>query len=314
MFRKILAFSGIAILSFCLATIARSADTVVIVMDDSGSMADRMKASPVRITRIEAAKKALSQVIDSLPDGTQLGILLLNGQKQNNHWLVPPGPLNRPTAKTQVMGLVANGGTPLGERIQQAMNELLQIRAKQIYGSYRLIVVTDGEATDAQRLQRVLPGILARGIPVDVIGVDMAQNHSLATQVRSYRRADDEAQFSQAMTEVLAESQGSGDGAESDFEWIAPLSDEMATAVLAALAKPLNAPVQLDENPLGAAAPAVQSAPDQDSYPASGSANFAQPNTGSSSWTDFLGGACCIAFIAIMILAAVIIKSSNRKR
>ncbi len=264
------------------------ADTVVILLDDSGSMAERMKASQTRITRIDAAKKALTQVIDSLPDDTVLGILLLNGEKQNNYWLVPLGPINRMQAKSRVQSLKAEGGTPLGQRIEQAMNELLTMRSKQVYGSYRLIVATDGEATDADRLRRILPGVLARGIPVDVIGVDMAQNHSLATQVRSYRRADDESQFSRAISEILAESQGTDDGAESDYEWIAPLPDELASAILGALAKPNNAPVELNENPLGELRDAVasQSGPAEEPW----AGNFQQPAPANSFWSGLLGG------------------------
>ena len=99
-----------------------------------------------------------------------------------------------------------------------AADALLQRRSEQHYGTYRLLVVTDGEANDMDMLETYLPDILSRGITVDVIGVDMARQHSLATQVHSYREADNPQSLTAAIEEVFAESSDDSDAGESDFE------------------------------------------------------------------------------------------------
>jgi hypothetical protein len=123
---------------------------------------------------------------------------------------------------------------------------LLAMRESQRYGTYKLLIVTDGEATDQQLVDAYLPDILSRGIVVDVIGVNMAQDHSLATQVHTYRRADDEASLQQAISDiVLGESTAdAGDAGESDFELLAGFPDEVAAEALGALAQMGNQPIQ----------------------------------------------------------------------
>jgi von Willebrand factor type A domain len=299
----------------CISSFAIAGNNVVIVLDDSGSMKDRMRTSQGRIPKIDAAKQALSQVLARLPEDTQLGVMLLNGAKQSNNWLIPLGPLNAAQANQRIQSIRADGGTPLGEKVQSGMDELLRLRAKLIYGTYRLIVVTDGEATDKDRLTRVLPGVLSRGIAVDVIGVDMAKEHSLATQVHSYRRADDAASFTKAISDILAESTATGDGADSDFDLIASLPDGLASEALTALSKPNNAAVSLDENPLKVATESGL----QTSSPATVSAPSPSPPTptytadGSIIGT-LLSGMCCMAIfgVVLIIVMVTILKSKRR--
>jgi uncharacterized protein YegL len=224
-----------------LGSIAHAADHVVIILDDSGSMNEAMAGN---IRKMDAAKRALVKVVEQIPDTTNVGILLLNGARANNHWLVPLGALDKKNATIKVNSIGANGGTPLGEAMRIASDQLLQARNKSVYGTYRLIVVTDGEATDKVLLDQYLPDILSRGLIVDAIGVNMAGNHSLATQVHSYRRADDEAALSNAIVEILAESSGDNSGSsDSDFELLNALNDVDAGEILKALAKPNNDPV-----------------------------------------------------------------------
>ena len=141
--------------------IAAASDHVVIILDDSGSMNESMQGT--RIRKMDGAKRALTQVIEQIPESTKVGILLLNGAKAANHWLVPLGPLDKNLAQAKVKSISAGGGTPLGEAMRIAADQLLQARAKAVYGTYRLIVVTDGEATDKELLEQYLPDVLSRG-------------------------------------------------------------------------------------------------------------------------------------------------------
>lgn len=227
------------------ASAAYAGQNVVVVLDDSGSMNERMRGNR-RQSKMEAAKEALLTVLtgSELPADTQIGILLLNGRWRSDRWVYPLGPLDLDRATRSVRGIQAGGGTPLGECMKEGADALLALREQQRYGSYRLLIVTDGEANDPELVEAYLPDIHSRGIWVDVIGVRMAEDHSLATEVETYREAANPADLEKAIADVLAESTAdSSHAGQSDFELIAPLPDEVATAALMALGETHNDPV-----------------------------------------------------------------------
>lgn len=214
---------------------------VVVVLDDSGSMTGRM-GSNSRVSKMDAAKEALRTVLSKLPSDAEVGIIILNGEDQP--WVLPLGPINAEQYNQALDRIIAEGGTPLGQFMAQGANALLERRAQEHYGTYRLLIVTDGEANDPQLIAQFLPEILARGITTDVIGVDMDSDHSLATRVHTYRRADDPDSLEKAIASVFAETDDSaGDASESDFELLAAVPDELASAMLGALAETGNHPI-----------------------------------------------------------------------
>jgi uncharacterized protein YegL len=237
----------------CLAGVgwgARVSQHVVVVLDDSGSMANWMQ-SDRRVTKIDAAKRALLQVLSQVPDDAQVGVLALNSTiPESGSWIIPLGPINRDRVRRAIGGIQAEGGTPLGAAMKQATDALLALRDKQLYGDYRLLIVSDGEAQDEQLVDAYLPEILNRQITVDVIGVSMQQNHSLATRVDRYRRADDPTSLQQAIQQSLAESpldpQDSDEA--SDFELLKGLPDSVAAAAIEALSTIDNRPIGEDED------------------------------------------------------------------
>ncbi len=234
-------FYLVAIASFAWASTASASDSVVIVLDDSGSMNKIMNGG---VPRIEVAKKAIGAILKQFPVDTKVGLLLLNGDRSKQHWAIPLELLSVPQATRKVESVVADGGTPLGDRMREGADALLQLREKQIYGNYRLLIVTDGEASDAKLLALYLPDVLSRGLMVDAIGVDMQQNHSLATRVHSYRRADDGAALSKALQEVFAEKVDSNTAnSNADFDLLKALDDGTAKEALIALSKPNNTPI-----------------------------------------------------------------------
>lgn len=224
------------------ATAVEAGQNVVVVLDDSGSMMESMRSGP-GLTKMEAAKGALLTVLDSLPPDAKVGVVRLNGPL-GGEWVFPLATVDRNAIRTAIQSVRPIGGTPLGERMKTGADALLALRDQQHYGSYRLLIVTDGQASDEYRVNQYLPDILRRGIWVDVIGVDMEGDHQLATQVHTYRRADDPESLEQAIREVFAESTGGpGDADDSDFEWLAAIPDEVAVAALDALTKSGNYPI-----------------------------------------------------------------------
>jgi uncharacterized protein YegL len=221
---------------------------VVVVLDDSGSMQEVMQGGE-RVRKINAAKSALLFVLGKLPADSQVGVVVLNAASD---WAIPLGPLDKSGLQSAVQRIRADGSTPLGAHMKVGADALLELRERQRYGTYKLLIVTDGEASDQHLVESYLSDVMARGITVDVIGVDMRGDHSLATRVNTYRRADDPGSLNQAMSEVvLGESTADdGDTVESDFALIAGLPDEIAVAALAAMSQLANNPI--GEAPIGA--------------------------------------------------------------
>ncbi len=233
---------------FALATLTSSAAAapglhIVVILDNSGSMSERM---PGGGTRMDAAKRSLQTVLDRTPADAQVGVLLLNPPRNGADWLLDLGPVDPAATRQVIERVMAGGPTPLGGAMKTATDALLAAREANRYGDYKVLVVSDGEATDGNLVDRYLPEVQARGVLVDVIGVAMGQQHSLATRANTYRNATDPASLEQAISAVvLGESTSDADdgGDESDFEILAPLPAELAAASLTALTTPTNTPL-----------------------------------------------------------------------
>lgn len=232
-------------------------DNVVIVLDSSGSM--RGSLGSTGMNKMQGAKAALKEVLKQVPASTQIGLLVFSAVNLRDDWVYPLGPRDD-AALMRAIDLPQPGhGTPLGEYIKKGADRLLQERAKQFgYGTYRLLVVTDGEATDGNLTDLYTPEVMARGITVDVIGVGMDRRHTLATKVHSYRAANDPASLKRAIADVFAEVGAKGQDAAADdvFALIAPIPTEMAAAVVDALARTGNYPIGEKAPPPPAPAPA----------------------------------------------------------
>ena len=182
-------------------------------------------------------------MLEQLPADANVGVALLNGTVNKSPWVIPLGPVDIEATRNMMQAVRAKGSTPLGRFMKVGTDALLAARDKESYGSYRLLIVTDGEAGDPRLIERFLPEIKARGITVDVIGVNMQSDHSLATRVHSYRRADNPESLTAAIREVFAETSSATDADESDFELLEGLPPECASAALTALSTIENAPI-----------------------------------------------------------------------
>jgi uncharacterized protein YegL len=282
-------------------------DNVVIVLDASGSMDEQM--SGTRVMKMDAAKSALKEVLRQVPDSTNIGLLVFSGKNVRNDWVYPLG--SRDDAELmRAIDLPRPGGkTPLGAYIKKGADRLLAERAEQFgYGTYRLLIVTDGEAQDQQLVSRYTPEVIARGITVDVIGVDMKRAHTLATKVHSYRSANDPASLKTAVAEVFAEVGGSDSDAASEesFAALASIPDEVASAMLDALSGSGNHPI--GERPKIKARAAERSARASRPTPSPVPTTPAKGNGGSHTGTIVL----VIVAIGIAVIGTIAKKSRGR--
>jgi len=282
---------------------------VVIVLDGSGSMDDLMSPTPIK--KMDAAKDALTRVIETIDPETQVGLLVFSTSNLTEDWVYPLGPLDKERLKQAILLPLPGGQTPLGSYIKKAADRLLEERARRFgYGTYKLLIVTDGEAQDQDRVSTYTPDVISRGITMDVIGVAMSSDHTLATRVHSYKRADDPDALAQALIEVFAEVGGAGKDLESEevFKELSSIPDDMAKAMIKALAGSGNQPIgetkkdNLDRPLLDQTA----------NSPSSPTEPTPLPETGTT-LKDVLFGLAILAFIALVILMRVKFQS-NKKR
>jgi len=295
---SVLCLCSVQACTICAQGPAARDQTVVVLLDDSGSMDERMRGQAERIARMDAAKEALVSVLAQLPPTTRVGVLTLNSQRDGSNWVVPLGPVETANWRSKIEELEAGGGTPLGEFLKSGADALLAARAVRPYGIYRLLIVTDGEANDPMLVDSYLPVILARGLMVDVIGVDMDGEHSLARRAHSYRRADDAAALQRALAEVFAEASPDDGTLEADFELLAGLPDEFATEAVKVLTQRHDEPIVGEE---------MDEAAWREANP-----NQAGPTT----TVDLLvsGLLCCMCPLALMTLTVVGFLMIIRKR
>lgn len=227
-------------LQICSADDDIHKDNIVVILDASGSMQDKFSGDRTK-SKMEAAKAALQGVLSKVPDDTYIGLLVFSGANIQNEWVYPLGPKDTQKLTAAIQLPRPSGDTPLGRYIRIGANRLLEQRERQYnYGNYRLLVVTDGEASDADKVKHYTPEILNRQIRIDVIGVDMETDHMLANVVDSYRKADNPGELVAAVSQILAETGDTGTdvSGEDAFAYIAPLSSEIAADLIQRLTTP----------------------------------------------------------------------------
>lgn len=209
-------------------------DYVVVLLDTSGSMSTRMRN--VRLSRMQAAQESLATVAGQLPASTNVGLLTFSG------WVYELQPIDRDKFILAVNSTSAGGGTPLGQFMKDGADVLLKSREKNRgIGTYRLLVVTDGEADNTKLMNNYAADIVSRGIILDTIGLDMRSDHTLKALSKKYMKADDPESLKNAVQTALAEvGKGGGDDGVGNFEMLNGLSSDGAKAIIAGLTEHQN--------------------------------------------------------------------------
>jgi len=226
-------------------------DHIVIVMDTSGSMGEYMRSA--RMTRMDVAKNSLNDVLANTPASTKVAILSFGG------WIYNPelNPVEKNELIAAVDSMRPSGGTPLYEYMREGATVLLKARENAgNSGTYKLLVVTDGEAGDSY-LNRdgtfkdgtfkagVLEDIISRGIVVDVIGLDLKGDHGLKTQINgSYMKGDDPDSLTENIQKSIVAEVNFDDGIGDEiFNEVSQIPDTFANSVITALTTYQNHPI-----------------------------------------------------------------------
>ncbi|MFT3888670.1 MAG: VWA domain-containing protein [Arachnia sp.] len=156
----------------------------MVILDASGSM----KADDAPGLRIDAAKKAVRELVSGLPAGAEVGLIAYgtgtgssDGEKaagcKDVKTLVPVGPVDKAGFLSTVDGITASGYTPIGAALRQAARDLPQ------EGPRSIVLVSDGIDTCSPPP----PCDVAKEIAGD--GVDLVV-HAVGFKVDDDARAD----------------------------------------------------------------------------------------------------------------------------
>lgn len=179
---------------------ACDARNFLIVLDGSGSMA----GAP-----LEQAKQAIHAYVNSLPAGRKINLGLVafeNDQIETKVTFDSPAATNRAAFLQAVDSVDANGGTPLAEAISAGTDVLLkQCQLQLNYGDYRMIVVTDGEATGSMSLDDACTKLSSYGFSLYTIGFNINSDHALKKWATSYETADSADSLAKKLQNTAAE-------------------------------------------------------------------------------------------------------------
>jgi Ca-activated chloride channel family protein len=178
------------------------------IFDGSGSMSEPLtkqcKGDKRFSSRLEGAKWAVEQFLPLVPNDVNLGLWVFDTSGNNER--VSLGPDHRGPFLGEVRKIRAGGQTPLTESIEQGVSRLVQQRDRQLgYGEFRLIVVTDGEAT-GRPLSQAVAHAREQRIPIYTIGLCLRSDHALRKSSVSYRPADSIEALKVGLEETLAET------------------------------------------------------------------------------------------------------------
>lgn len=195
---------------------------VELILDASGSM---LAETPEGRMRIDVAKEVLAEVVDKLPDNTQVGLRVYGSRLpsnpkglscQDSELLAPFGPLDRVRLHELIAAIVPQGQTPIGLSLSLAAFDL-----KDQEGHKEIVLVTDGiETCNADPNDEIYPAKVAGDIviadinfKVDVVGFGIPENENASREFLKqiadqgggrYFDAHDASQLSAALAESFS--------------------------------------------------------------------------------------------------------------
>lgn len=167
---------------------------IIIIFDDSGSM---RAGIPSRLYR---AKKATKQFVSGIPNNYNLGIYTLN-----RGYIFPLQTLNSKSmlkAQKYIDNINTEGSTPLASSLNKMLTVMQEQKKVQAgYGSYTIVIATDGIADYPTRMFNAVDKIIDNDIMINTIGIDI-KNHGLRT-VTKFTEASSTTELLKAMNKAI---------------------------------------------------------------------------------------------------------------
>ncbi|WP_277452409.1 VWA domain-containing protein [Janibacter sp. DB-40] len=146
---------------------------LLLMLDASGSMKE---SDPAGGTKMQAAKKALTGVVDSLPSDAHVGLRVYGATEpggkptkaacNDTQLAVPIGPLDKPALTKAIKGFEAKGETPIAHSLTKAMDDLGDT------GKRNIVLVSDGEESCVPDPCPVVKDLVQDGVDlrIDTVG------------------------------------------------------------------------------------------------------------------------------------------------
>lgn len=185
--------------------IASTTSNFYFAFDMSGSMNDKCSGK----RKIDGAKEAVARFLKNIPEDVNIGLMLF-GTRSGEGYVeaLPIGSGNKDEFLKIIDSLQPGGQTPLGEALLASVDKITEQYKKQLgYGTYRIIIITDGEQTGID-LNQPCNYLAQHGfIGLYSIGLCMKKSHTLKNYSLSYRDANNYEELEQALVEATAESE-----------------------------------------------------------------------------------------------------------
>ena len=168
-----------------------------IVLDDSGSMG----------SEIGDAKTAVVSALSEMAPKDRLTVIGLNSREIIPFMTVEEA---QGVLPGRLADVISDGGTPLTRAVQASRQALAQEAAVAGgFGTYRILVTTDGQAADAVALEVEIEDIAANTpIQVATIGVGIKGGHVLRrSDLAVFVAIDNVGQLADALRRAIAEEQ-----------------------------------------------------------------------------------------------------------
>lgn len=182
-------------------------DNFMVVLDMSGSMTSPNCAGSYD-SKAEAAEVAITNWMQSVAPEANLGLIIFDTEGTSVR--VPLGQDNRDAFKRHIAGSSASGGTPLQTAVALAHEELTRrARYQQGYGTYRLVVITDGDHSQGEdptsEVTRIA-GNPANPIEIHTIGFCIEDSALNQPGITLYHSAQNPKELARGLDSVLPES------------------------------------------------------------------------------------------------------------
>lgn len=184
--------------------VASTASNFYFLFDMSGSMDENCSGK----RKIDGAKEAVTRFMKNIPDDVNIGLMLFGTRSEEEYAeALPIASGNKDKFLEIINSLQPNGKTPLGEALLASVDKIIEQYKKQLgYGTYRIIIITDGEQTGVD-LKQPCNYLAQHGfIGLYSIGLCMKSSHTLKRYSLSYRDANNYEELEHALVEATAES------------------------------------------------------------------------------------------------------------
>ncbi|NYF99081.1 vWA domain-containing protein [Janibacter cremeus] len=180
---------------------------LLLMLDASGSMKE---PDPAGGTKMAAAKKALTGVVDSLPRDAHVGLRVYGATEPggtptkaacaDTQLAVPIGPVDKPALTKAIRGFEAKGETPIAHSLTKAMDDL------GTKGKRNIVLVSDGEESCVPDPCPVVKKLVKNGVDLRIDTVGFGVKDTARKQLQCIADAGDGTYYDAKDADQLATS------------------------------------------------------------------------------------------------------------